>query len=1059
MEGLLSNDNDPEEVMAPTQLQRNFLSKITSVLRRPKSHNIKKLEIYLRNPSLDINFELLGISPLSKATAEWIVLERLLQHEAIDLNFCNSDGRTSLFFAVKYPQTDSLRLLIDKGALIDQKDNEGRTPLSLAAELGRLDHVKILVESNADINSADGKGWTPLHWAFSMCNHETVEYLSSNQDVNNDHQDVNGRTHLVIAAEAGNGEMIRYLLGAKAAKQKRMIGIERNLLIWAIFQQDVATVQILLKTDESLINHRVKGRTPLSMATEIGDPEIAELLVSARADVHALDEAKWPPLSEWLFKTYLPPDEILLQVEHYSANNHPTKQPMLLLAAELGRVEILKLLLNANANVNSVDAKRRTALAWAAEKGHDMAVETLLNIPGICVDSRDVTGQTPLMIAARLDRINIINQLLISNAAINSEDEQKWTPLSWAVANGRVRAVELLLRALGSLVGHQDGQGRTPFSLAAERGFIQIMHLLIENGADPHVPDNEGHTGFWWFLRARHDLFIHSPNQLIRPRHGGIVNPLILQTLIWALPTPNKKDRSGRNWLSWAAEYGDDEVVEYFLQVEDKADKVDINICDGTEDLFSRTPLIWALESGNKTLIDLLKDCDTISLHLLVEGISSIEQENVLRLVWILLQAKYNLNQTDQKGRTPLHLACIKGSLELVSALIKSGADISSTDHTGETPLQCALKVQSKAQSKALVDLLLKASLTDLKPVQSHEWFTMGNKKTLWVQITRSQSDGHELELIDHEVCDWLPRAKEARLCIREKSSKWSGLPQMLDVHDRLHKMSTYWSSAQKDHGHRSTNYISLAFPGELSWGIAWIRRRTAEGFAHGFISMLSSGWVPETSSDFFELFLMDLQQRWKASCTNANGRVELLRHDQIKERGRSHAFIDELAKNALGRADLRQCLKSHIEGLNRLVDTNFSFEPDPQIRALIDKIEQEVTANLDTMEQAVRDLLQIELAWISTNEAASFKRLSWITFIFLPLMFVSSLFGMNVNLLQDNPDWRWYILFGGLTLVFTAALWLITKCIPQAVRSIAAGKLGVLLREGRNKRSSNSSV
>lgn len=764
MEGLVSNDNSSEEVTALTQRQRNFLFKITSVLRRPNSlkHNIKKLETYLKDPFFDINFELQGTSPLSKATAEWKVLERLLQHEAIDLNFCNSDGRTSLFFAVQYPQTDSLRLLIDKGALIDQKDHEGRTPLSLAAELGHLDHVKILVEFNADINSADGMGWTPLFWAVSMCNNETAKYLFSNQDVNNDHQDVNGRTPLVIAAETGNVEMIRYLLGAKATKQKRIIRLERNLLIWAIFQQDIETVQLVLKADESLINHRVEGRTPLSMATELGATGIAELLINARADVYASDEAKWPPLSEWLFKTYLPPDETLLQLKHFSANSRPTKQPMLLLAAELGRVEIVKLLLNANANVNSVDAKRRTALAWAAEKGHDMAVDTLLSIPGICVDSRDVTGQTPLMIAARLDRIKIMSQLLISNAAINSEDEHKWTSLSWAVANGHVRAVEFLLRALGSFVDHRDGQGRTPFSLAAERGFIQIMHLLIENGADPHVPDNEGHTGFWWFLRARHDL--SSPNHLIRPRHGGVVNPFILSALIWALPTPNKKDRSGRNWLSWAAEYGDDEVVGYFLQVGDKADKVDINICDGTEDLFSRTPLIWALESGNRALIDMLKDCDTISLHLLVEGISSIEKEDVLGLVTILLQVKYNLNQTDQKGRTPLHLACIKGSLELVSALIKGEANISSTDHTGETPLQCALKVQNKAQSKDLVDLLLKASSTDLKPVQSHEWFTMGNKKTLWVQITRSQSGGHELELIDHEVCDWLPRAKEARL-------------------------------------------------------------------------------------------------------------------------------------------------------------------------------------------------------------------------------------------------------------------------------------------------------
>jgi ankyrin repeat protein len=142
--------------------------------------NIKRLENYLRNPFLDINFQIDGISPLAKATSEWRVLNKLLQHEGIDLNLCNSDGRTSIFFAVECPQTDSLRLLINKGALLDQRDNEGRTSLSLAAELGNLDHVRILVESNVDINSADSKSWTPLFWVVSRQYLETVKYLLSN---------------------------------------------------------------------------------------------------------------------------------------------------------------------------------------------------------------------------------------------------------------------------------------------------------------------------------------------------------------------------------------------------------------------------------------------------------------------------------------------------------------------------------------------------------------------------------------------------------------------------------------------------------------------------------------------------------------------------------------------------------------------------------------------------------------------------------------------------------------------------------------------------------------
>ena len=119
-------------------------------------------------------------------------------------------------------------------------------------------------------------------------------------------------------------------------------------------------------------------------------------------------------------------------------------------------------------------------------------------------------------------------------------------------------------------------------------------------------------------------------------------------------------------------------------------------------------------------------------------------------------------------------------------------------------------------------------------------------------------------------------------LSICENPSIWSLLPRVLDIYDTMGNKSCYWNYAQKDFGHRSVNYISVAFPCEQAkdkypWGIAWTRRRTAEGFAHGFISMLPSGWVPNNSSDFFKLFLEALQQQWKASCTDANERIEVL--------------------------------------------------------------------------------------------------------------------------------------------------------------------------------------
>ena len=46
-----------------------------------------------------------------------------------------------------------------------------------------------------------------------------------------------------------------------------------------------------------------------------------------------------------------------------------------------------------------------------------------------------------------------------------------------------------------------------------------------------------------------------------------------------------------------------------------------------------------------------------------------------------------------------------------------------------------------------------------------------------------------------------------------------------------------------------------------------------------------------------------------------------------------------------------------------------------------------------------------------SLELAASLWRLSWITFIFLPLTFLVGLFGMNVATFQHFPPIKWYFI------------------------------------------------
>lgn len=57
-----------------------------------------------------------------------------------------------------------------------------------------------------------------------------------------------------------------------------------------------------------------------------------------------------------------------------------------------------------------------------------------------------------------------------------------------------------------------------------------------------------------------------------------------------------------------------------------------------------------------------------------------------------------------------------------------------------------------------------------------------------------------------------------------------------------------------------------------------------------------------------------------------------------------------------------------------------------------------------------------------------SLWRLSWITFIFLPLTFIVGFFGMNVDTFSDNPSIKWYFIVAAPMMVIVFLFWLVIK-------------------------------
>jgi ankyrin repeat protein len=89
------------------------------------------------------------------------------------------DSPTPLHYAIFTQRPDFLKLLIEKGANVNARDNTGDTPLSLAAKRGDLASIRYLLAHGADRNSKNNEGKTALEHARRLGHSEAAKLLES----------------------------------------------------------------------------------------------------------------------------------------------------------------------------------------------------------------------------------------------------------------------------------------------------------------------------------------------------------------------------------------------------------------------------------------------------------------------------------------------------------------------------------------------------------------------------------------------------------------------------------------------------------------------------------------------------------------------------------------------------------------------------------------------------------------------------------------------------------------------------------------------------------------
>ncbi len=424
------------------------------------------------------------------------------------------------------------------------------------------------------------------------------------------------------------------------------------------------------------------GRTPLEIACQNKDAASIEVLLKAGADIFLLGSTKKIP-AEFILES----GGTLLAgaINPKTVEAKDTKgQTLLHLAALWGDFNATELILSkgGKALVRDNDGKSPLDLCFAqpnslkhAKTAEQLALagSTSANtnyiyfIPAVRSSNYDVRfddGLAPLHFAARSGQLGFVSWLIERKADVNAQSASGSTPLHEAFRMGHLEVAKILLNA-GASVNAKDAKGNSPMHLVMPKAARSAgISLLLSKGADPNIKDDYGDS----------------------PLHVAVATNLgmdIIKLLLDGKSDPNNRNSAGRTPLHVAV---DNERIDYIPLLIDKGADV------FASDTAGRTPFDLSLLKGEPVQKGMISESTVTAsdnggntqLHVAVQAGSDT------RVINLILDRKADPNALNKSGDTALHLAISKNSKDIGELLIARGSNIFLTNAIGQSSLYLA---------------------------------------------------------------------------------------------------------------------------------------------------------------------------------------------------------------------------------------------------------------------------------------------------------------------------------------------------------------------------------